>query len=71
MHGSFCSEGAERNAEQPLRPSSPLPTFAWRSRFDPSGVCESLRCSERTVPRPSLREHSRSTLPIFSGVRMS
>ena len=35
-----------------LSPSSPAPTFACRSRLEPSGVCESLRCSEPTRCRP-------------------
>ena len=55
MQGSFCSPGAERNAAQPCSPSSPRPMFAWRSRLEPSGVWESLRCSERIRPRPSSR----------------
>ena len=59
-HGSFCRPGADRNAAQPSSPSSPSPRLAWRSRFEPSGVWESLRCSERTRPRPSLRVASRS-----------
>ena len=41
--------------------------LAWRSRLEPSGVCESLRCSERTVLRPSLREHSRRTEAMRCG----
>ena len=45
---------------QPSSPSSPAPRLAWRSRFEPSGVWESFRCSERTRPRPSLRVASRS-----------
>src|SRR5947207_917103 len=30
--------------------------FAWRSRFEPSGACESLRCSERMRSKPILAE---------------
>ncbi len=51
--GSRCRPGAARNALQPFSPSSPAPTLAWRSRLEPSGVWESLRCSERTRPLPS------------------
>ena len=29
--------------------------FAWRSRLEPSGVCESLRCSERSRSSPTIR----------------
>ena len=70
-HGSFCRPGADRNAAQPCSPSSPSPMLAWRSRLEPSGVCESLRCSERTRPRPSLRVHSRRTERHAGDVRMS
>ncbi len=30
-------------AAQPRAPSSPSPGGAWRSRLEPSGVCESFR----------------------------
>ena len=35
-----------RNAAMPSAPISPSPRFAWRSRLEPSGVAESLTCSE-------------------------
>ena len=59
--GRSANAGAARNAARPSLPISPCPMFAWRSRFEPIGVCESFRCSDRTRPRPSLRVHSLSS----------
>ena len=53
--------GSLTNARAPSMPSSPSPMLAWRSRFEPSGVWESLRCSEPTRPRPTTRSPSSST----------
>ncbi len=71
-HGSLCSAGADRNAAQPSSPSSPAPMLAWRSRLEPSGVCESLRCSERDAPAPELARRTRAARRSCPcGVRMS
>ena len=66
----LCRPGADRNAMQPSSPSSPSPMLAWRSRFEPSGVWESFRCSERTGPRRACaRFAERASMP--AAVRMS
>ena len=41
-----AAAGPRGTRRSPRSPSSPSPMFAWRSRFEPSGVWESLRCSE-------------------------
>ena len=58
--GRSSKRGSERNTAQPSSPSSPSPTFAWRSRLEPSGVCESLKCSEPSRSRPTSASHSSS-----------
>ena len=53
-----AKRGSLTKARAPSIPSSPSPMLAWRSRFEPSGVCESLRCSEPIRPRADRRSHS-------------
>ena len=71
--GSSSKRGRrEERARSPRSPSSPSPTLAWRSRLEPSGVCESLRCSEReALAGRSSREPRRAPRPCPRGVRMS
>ena len=52
--------GQER-ARSPRAPISPSPTLAWRSRFEPSGVWLSLRCSEPSRSSPTTASKSSST----------
>ena len=61
-HGRSSNRGSERNTEHPASPSSPSPMVAWRSRLAPSGVCESLRCSEPMRSRPTCSAHSSSVV---------
>ena len=44
---------------------------AWRSRLEPSGVCESLRCSEPSRSRPTTASKRSSAPPAPRRVRMS
>ena len=69
--GRPSKRGSERNAAQPSSPSSPAPTFAWRSTFEPSGVCESLRCSEPRRSMPTCAAQSSSTALSASALRIS
>ena len=41
-------------------PISPSPTFAWRSRLEPSSICESLMCSALSRSRPIVPSSSSS-----------
>ena len=69
-HGNDSKRGSFTYARAPSRPSSPSPMFAWRSRLDPSGVCESLRCSEpdpARSPRPPRSRRSPRAGPPGSG----
>ena len=45
----------------PLRPISPSPRLAWRSRLEPSGVAESLTCREPSRSSPTTRSNSSRT----------
>ena len=52
--GSFSKRGSDRNAAQPRAPISPSPGGAWRSRLEPSGVCESFMCRQRRRRLPTI-----------------
>ena len=41
---------------------SPSPGSAWRSTLEPSGVCESLKCSEPRRSRPTIESKSSTTV---------
>ena len=44
---------------------------AWRSRFDPSGVCESFTCTQARRSTPTTESNSSMTAASLSIVRMS
>ena len=70
-HGRSSNRGSDRNTARPLAPSSPFPGTACRSRLEPSGVIESLRCSECSRSSPTVRSHSASVASSPSGVPTS
>ena len=69
--GIPSNRGSERNAAQPSRPRWPSPGGAWRSTLEPSGVAESLKCSEARRSRPTIASNSSTTPATPSAVRTS
>jgi hypothetical protein len=59
-HGSLSNRGSDRKVAQPFSPSSPWPRIACLSRLDPSGVAESLQCSEASRLAPTTRSNPAS-----------
>ena len=69
--GSCSKRGSDRNAAQPRAPISPSPGGAWRSRFEPSFVCESFMWRLRRRDLPTVRSPRSSTSVSLSAVVMS
>ena len=58
--GAAASGG--RGTRRDPRPSRPRAMFAWRSRFEPSGVAQSLTCSARSRSSPIRSSTSRTSV---------
>ena len=65
--GSPAKAGWPRKTARPS-PISPLPTSSWRSRFEPSGVCESFTWRTRSRSSPMRASRSSSGIVEHAGI---